>query len=82
MFCNLEHVASPTPRLHNQFLEKLDILPDKEDPSNKLINYIPFDGGLRVRMRGPWKMAGTGFVGWSSAVELDGRRGRKCWAEC
>jgi tRNA (cmo5U34)-methyltransferase len=35
VFCNLEHVASPTLRLHNQFLEKLDILPDKEDPSNK-----------------------------------------------
>ncbi len=38
VFCNLEHVASPTPRLHNQFLEKLDILPDKEDPSNKLMD--------------------------------------------
>jgi tRNA (cmo5U34)-methyltransferase len=38
VFCNLEHIASPTPRLHNQFLEKLDILPDKEDPSNKLMD--------------------------------------------
>jgi tRNA (cmo5U34)-methyltransferase len=38
VFCNLEHVASPTLRLHDQFLEKLDILPDKEDPSNKLMD--------------------------------------------
>jgi tRNA (cmo5U34)-methyltransferase len=38
VFCNLEHVASPTLPLHNQFLEKLDILPDKEDPSNKLMD--------------------------------------------
>lgn len=38
VFCNLDHVASPTLRLHNQFLEKLDILPDKEDPSNKLMD--------------------------------------------
>ncbi len=38
VFCNLEHVASPTPRLHRGFLEKLDILPEKEDPSNKLLD--------------------------------------------
>jgi len=38
VFCNLEHVASPTQHLHHQFLEKLDILPDKEDPSNKLLD--------------------------------------------
>jgi tRNA (cmo5U34)-methyltransferase len=38
VFCNLEHVASPTQRLHEQFLEKLDILPGKEDPSNKLLD--------------------------------------------
>jgi tRNA (cmo5U34)-methyltransferase len=37
VFCNLEHVASPTQQLHNQFLEKLDIQPGKEDPSNKLL---------------------------------------------
>jgi tRNA (cmo5U34)-methyltransferase len=38
VFCNLEHVASPTQHLHHQFLEKLDILPNKEDPSNKLLD--------------------------------------------
>lgn len=38
VFCNLEHVASPTVRLHHAFLEKLDIQPENEDPSNKLLD--------------------------------------------
>jgi SAM-dependent methyltransferase len=33
MFCNLDHVASPTPRLHAQFFAALG---RPEDPSNKL----------------------------------------------
>jgi tRNA (cmo5U34)-methyltransferase len=37
VFCNLEHVASPTVRLHHQFLEKLSVQPEQEDPSNKLL---------------------------------------------
>jgi tRNA (cmo5U34)-methyltransferase len=36
VFCNLEHVASPTPRVHEQFLEAIG-WPD-EDPSNKLLD--------------------------------------------
>ncbi|HKV05608.1 MAG TPA: class I SAM-dependent methyltransferase [Candidatus Acidoferrales bacterium] len=36
IFCNLEHVASPTPRVHAQFLEAIG-WPD-EDPSNKLLD--------------------------------------------
>lgn len=36
IFCNLEHVASPTSRVHNQFLEAIG-WPD-EDPSNKLLD--------------------------------------------
>jgi len=35
-FCNLEHVASATPSLHAQFLERLGII--DEDPSNKLLD--------------------------------------------
>jgi SAM-dependent methyltransferase len=35
-FLNLEHVASPTPELHLQFLCALDIDPQKDDPSNQL----------------------------------------------
>jgi tRNA (cmo5U34)-methyltransferase len=36
IFCNLEHVASPTPGVHNQFLAAIG-WPD-EDPSNKLLD--------------------------------------------
>ena len=38
IFCNLEHVASPTERLHGQFLQRLGVLPEQEDPSNKLLD--------------------------------------------
>jgi tRNA (cmo5U34)-methyltransferase len=38
VFCNLEHVASPTAALHEQFLACLDIDPAREDPSNKLLD--------------------------------------------
>ncbi len=38
MFCNLEHVASPTERLHRQFLAALSTRPEEEDPSNKLLD--------------------------------------------
>jgi tRNA (cmo5U34)-methyltransferase len=36
VFCNLEHVASPTPALHTQFLERLGVV--DEDPSNQLFD--------------------------------------------
>lgn len=38
VFCNLEHVASSTLRLHHLFLASLDIRPEDEDPSNKLLD--------------------------------------------
>jgi SAM-dependent methyltransferase len=40
-FCNLEHVASPTTRLHHRFLAALDVAPEDEDPSNKLLAVEP-----------------------------------------
>jgi tRNA (cmo5U34)-methyltransferase len=38
VFSNLEHVSSATSKLHDEFLEKLSILPGQEDPSNKLLD--------------------------------------------
>jgi SAM-dependent methyltransferase len=35
-FLNLEHVASPTPELHDAFLTSLGIDPADDDPSNRL----------------------------------------------
>lgn len=36
VFCNLEHVASPTGELHERFLACLNLRPEEEDPSNRL----------------------------------------------
>jgi tRNA (cmo5U34)-methyltransferase len=38
VFCNLEHVASPTPGLHKEFLERIGFTVESEDPSNKLLD--------------------------------------------
>lgn len=38
VFCNLEHVASPTPALHQRFRRELGISLEPEDPSNKLLD--------------------------------------------
>jgi SAM-dependent methyltransferase len=37
VFCNLEHVASPTEALHQHFLDCLSVRRTEEDPSNKLL---------------------------------------------
>jgi SAM-dependent methyltransferase len=41
VFLNLEHVASPTPRLHLDFLAALDRTLEDDDPSNKLAPVEP-----------------------------------------
>ncbi len=47
VFCNLEHVASPTPRLHEEFLERIGFTVETEDPSNKLLDVETQLGWLR-----------------------------------
>ena len=38
VFCNLEHVSSPTPNVHLRFLAAIGWSPETEDPSNKLLD--------------------------------------------
>src|SRR6202022_4103108 len=53
VFCNLEHVASPSPNLHEQFLRGIGFTLETEDPSNKLLD---------VETQLQW-LGETGFVG-------------------
>jgi tRNA (cmo5U34)-methyltransferase len=45
VFCNLEHVSSPSARLHAEFLEAISCA--EEDPSNKLLDVETQLGWLR-----------------------------------
>ena len=48
VFCNLEHVASPTPTLHARFLQMMGWTPEMEDRSNKLLDVETQLGWLRA----------------------------------
>jgi tRNA (cmo5U34)-methyltransferase len=48
VFCNLEHVASPSPEMHARFLQSLGWTPATEDPSNKLLDMETQLGWLRA----------------------------------
>jgi len=47
VFCNLEHVASPTEQLHDEFLRAIGVTRETEDPSNKLLDMETQVGWLR-----------------------------------
>jgi tRNA (cmo5U34)-methyltransferase len=47
VFCNLEHVASVSPRLHMDFLERIGFTVSTEDPSNQLLGVEIQLGWLR-----------------------------------
>jgi len=38
IFCNLEHVSSPSIALHERFLAAIGYTPEEDDPSNKLLD--------------------------------------------
>lgn len=38
VFCNLDHVSSPTDRMHLRFLKQIGQTPETEDPSNRLLD--------------------------------------------
>ena len=38
VFCNLEHVSSPTPAVHRRFLDAIGVAPEDEDMSNQLLD--------------------------------------------
>jgi hypothetical protein len=72
VFCNLEHVSSPTPPLHEEFLQAIGYTVGTEDPSNKQLDTetqlrVPRDWLRRCGL--PLEVAGAGAAGRKTRVE-------------
>src|SRR5262249_17667446 len=71
VFCNLEHIASPSQKLHEEFLQRIGFSVETADPSNKLLDLETQRGWLRE----------IGFLDvdcqlkWRELALLTGRRG-------
>jgi tRNA (cmo5U34)-methyltransferase len=48
VFLNLEHVSSATTALHHRFLASMNVAPEDEDPSNKLLDVETQLGWMRT----------------------------------
>lgn len=48
VFCNLEHVSSPTEVLHEAFLQAIGVAVEEDDPSNQLLDVETQLGWLRA----------------------------------
>ena len=77
VFCNLEHVASPTASLHRRFLESCGATPEDEDPSNKLASVEDQLAWLRreglVDVDCFWKWLELALIGGWKATDVQER---------
>src|SRR5262249_8109082 len=73
VFFNLEHVASPSPELHLEFLDAIGKTTDPDDPSNKL---APVEAQLEWLREGGYDHVDCHWK-WRELALLAGRRPRE-----
>jgi len=86
VFCNLEHVASPSQLLHEEFLQRIGFTVETEDPSNKLLELETQLQWLReigfVDVDCHWKWRELALLAGARAYEfVDAARFARCTAE-